>query len=97
VSENKSRLQTLFEQGEFVVTGEIGPPKSANGEGIRKHAEHLKGYCDATNLTDNQTAIVRLSSIAAGMHVLKAGGEPIAGTGTGLPSRVIFWEPTAWV
>ncbi|MBU7006791.1 methylenetetrahydrofolate reductase [Phosphitispora fastidiosa] len=77
MSENKSRLQTLFEQGEFVVTGEIGPPKSANGEGIRKHAEHLKGYCDATNLTDNQTAIVRLSSIAAGMHVLKAGGEPI--------------------
>jgi len=77
VSEKKSRLQTLFEQGEFVVTGEIGPPKSANGAGIRNHAEHLKGYCDATNLTDNQTAIVRLSSIAAGMHVLKAGGEPI--------------------
>ncbi|PKM80220.1 MAG: 5,10-methylenetetrahydrofolate reductase [Firmicutes bacterium HGW-Firmicutes-14] len=77
MSENKSRLQTLFEQGEFVVTGEIGPPKSASGAGIREHAKHLSGYCDATNLTDNQTAIVRLSSIASGVHVLQAGGEPI--------------------
>lgn len=77
MSENKSRLQTLFEQGEFVVTGEIGPPKSASGHGIREHAKHLVGYCDAANLTDNQTAIVRLSSIAAGVHVLQSGLEPI--------------------
>jgi methylenetetrahydrofolate reductase (NADPH) len=77
LNENKSRLQTLFEQGEFVVTGEIGPPKSANGQGIRKHTKHLLGCCDAINLTDNQTAIVRLSSIAAGVHVIQAGGEPI--------------------
>jgi len=74
---NKSKLQQLFEKGEFVVTGEIGPPKSANGSGIRHHAKELANYCDATNLTDNQTAIVRLSSIAAGAHVLQAGGEPI--------------------
>lgn len=78
MSENsKSRLQTLFEQGEFVVTGEIGPPKAATGNGIKEHAKHLLGYVDAANLTDNQTAIVRLSSIAAGVHVLQAGGEPI--------------------
>ncbi|MHB9093501.1 MAG: methylenetetrahydrofolate reductase [Eubacteriales bacterium] len=77
MSENKSRLQTLFEQGEFVVTGEIGPPKGATGSGIREHAKHLKNCVDATNLTDNQTAIVRLSSIAAGLHVIQAGVEPI--------------------
>lgn len=77
MTESKSRLQTLFEQGDFVVTGEIGPPKSATGKGIREHAKHLQGYCDATNLTDNQTAIVRLSSIASGVHVLQAGMEPI--------------------
>lgn len=77
MNEKKSHLQTLFEQGEFVVTGEIGPPKSASGQSIREHTKHLRGYCDAANLTDNQTAIVRLSSIAAGLHVLQAGGEPI--------------------
>lgn len=77
MAEDKSKLQKLFEQGKFVVTCEIGPPKSAAGTGIRQHAEHLKHYVDAMNLTDNQTAIVRLSSIAAGVHVLGTGGEPI--------------------
>jgi len=77
MAEEKGKLQNLFEQGEFVVTCEIGPPKSAAGDGIRRHTEHLKPYADAMNLTDNQTAIVRLSSIGAGVHVLAAGGEPI--------------------
>lgn len=75
--EEKSKLQSLFEQGEFAVTCEIGPPKNAQGDGIRMHTEHLKPFVDAVNLTDNQTAIVRLSSIGAGVHVLAAGGEPI--------------------
>lgn len=75
--EEKSKLQSLFEQGEFAVTCEIGPPKNAQGDGIRKHTEHLNPFVDAVNLTDNQTAIVRLSSIGAGVHVLAAGGEPI--------------------
>jgi len=77
MAEEKSKLQSLFEQGEFAVTCEIGPPKNALGDGIRKHTEHLKPFVDAVNLTDNQTAIVRLSSIGAGVHVLAAGGEPI--------------------
>ncbi|GAW91846.1 methylenetetrahydrofolate reductase [Calderihabitans maritimus] len=73
----ESKLEKLLSQGEFVVSGEIGPPKSANGEVVYHHAQMLKDYVDAMNLTDNQTAIVRLSSIAAGVHVLRAGGEPI--------------------
>ncbi|AFM41470.1 5,10-methylenetetrahydrofolate reductase [Desulfosporosinus acidiphilus SJ4] len=77
MAEEKSKLQSLFEQGEFAVTCEIGPPKNAQGDGIRNHSEHLKPFVDAVNLTDNQTAIVRLSSIGAGVHVLAAGGEPI--------------------
>jgi methylenetetrahydrofolate reductase (NADPH) len=77
MAESKSNLQSLFDQGEFVVTCEIGPPKNAAGEGIRHHAEMLKPYADAVNLTDNQTAIVRLSSIGAGIHVKATGGEPI--------------------
>ncbi len=73
----RSKLERLWENGHFVVTGEIGPPKNANGELIRHHAEEMVKHVDAMNLTDNQTAIVRLSSIAAGVHVLAAGGEPI--------------------
>ncbi|MBO8169812.1 MAG: methylenetetrahydrofolate reductase [Thermoanaerobacteraceae bacterium] len=72
-----SRLEKLLNQGEFVVSGEIGPPKHANGEIIREHARKLKDYVDAANLTDNQTAIVRMSSIASAVHVMAEGLEPI--------------------
>lgn len=73
----ESRMAKILSQGQFLVSGEIGPPKHADPTGIKKHAALLKDYVDAMNLTDNQTAIVRLSSIAAGVHVLQAGGEPI--------------------
>lgn len=73
----ESKLEKLLIQRNFVVSGEIGPPKHANPEIIKEHAIMLKDYVDAVNLTDNQTAIVRLSSIAAGIHVLQAGVEPI--------------------
>ncbi len=72
-----SKMAKILSQGQFLVSGEIGPPKHADPAGIKKHAAMLKEYVDAMNLTDNQTAIVRLSSIAAGVHVLQAGGEPI--------------------
>ncbi|HEY3313908.1 MAG TPA: methylenetetrahydrofolate reductase [Bacillota bacterium] len=73
----ESRLERLFAQGEFVVTAEIGPPKSASSKGIKENARLLKDATDGQNLTDNQTAIVRLSSIAAAVHVLSEGGNPI--------------------
>jgi len=73
----ESKIEKILSQGHFLVSGEIGPPKHSNPEGIKEHAAMLKDYVDAMNLTDNQTAIVRLSSIAAGVHVLQAGGEPI--------------------
>ncbi|MDD2420566.1 MAG: methylenetetrahydrofolate reductase [Heliobacteriaceae bacterium] len=72
-----SKLKKMFEAGQFVVTGEVGPPKSADGEVVRHHAAMLNEYVDGVNLTDNQTAIVRLSSIAAAVHVLQTGGEPV--------------------
>jgi len=72
-----SRLERVLKAGHFAVTCEIGPPQSAKAEGIRKHAEVLKDYSDGQNLTDNQTAIVRLCSLAAAVHVKAAGGEPI--------------------
>jgi len=72
-----SRLERLFAAGEFAVTGELGPPKSADVEIIRKKASYLKGCVDAVNITDNQTAIVRMSSIAAGVLAIQEGLEPV--------------------
>ncbi len=72
-----SRLERVLKAGHFAVTAELGPPQSADGEVIRKKAAQLKGYCDAVNITDNQTAIVRMSSIGAGTIVVQEGLEPI--------------------
>lgn len=72
-----SRIEQLFERGEFVITGEVGPPRSHDGHEVAEIANHNKAYCDAMNLTDNQTAIVRLSSIMSGVILLQNGVEPI--------------------
>ncbi|MFC1855826.1 methylenetetrahydrofolate reductase [Thermodesulfobacteriota bacterium] len=72
-----SDLQRVMDSGKFAVTAEIGPPKHANAEVIKKHADVLKGHVEAANLTDNQTAIVRMSSIAAGALCVNYGVEPV--------------------
>ncbi len=72
-----SKLERILPAGEFAVCGELGPPRGADPNAIRKHAAELRGYVDAVNLTDNQTAIVRMSSIAAGVLVREQGLEPV--------------------
>jgi methylenetetrahydrofolate reductase (NADPH) len=72
-----STLERMLKAGHFAVTGELGPPQSADGKVIREKAAELKGYCDAVNITDNQTAIVRMSSIGAGTIVVQEGLEPV--------------------
>ncbi|HLA96856.1 MAG TPA: methylenetetrahydrofolate reductase [Anaerolineales bacterium] len=72
-----SNLERVLRAGHFAVTGELGPPQSADGEVIRKKADLLRGYVDAVNITDNQTAIVRMSSIGAGSILVQAGLEPV--------------------
>ncbi len=72
-----SRLHEKLLQGKFAVTGECGPPRGANKEKIDKKVSLLKGHVDAVNVTDNQTAIVRMSSIAASAHLVAAGLEPV--------------------
>jgi 5,10-methylenetetrahydrofolate reductase len=72
-----SHLEKMLRAGHFVVTGELGPPQSADPEVIKEKAALLKGYVDAVNITDNQTAIVRMSSIGAGTLVLREGLEPV--------------------
>jgi 5,10-methylenetetrahydrofolate reductase len=72
-----SNLERVLRNGHFAVTAELGPPQNADIEVIRSKASILKGYCDGANLTDNQTAIVRMSSIAAGTILVHEGLEPI--------------------
>jgi len=74
---NQSKLQQLLKKGVFAVTAECGPPRGANAGVIRKKGEMLRGYADAVNVTDNQTAIVRMSSTAACVHLLQMGLEPV--------------------
>jgi methylenetetrahydrofolate reductase (NADPH) len=71
-----SNLERLLEKGEFVVTGELGPPKGPDADVVKKKAHMLKDNVDAVNITDNQTAIVRMSSIAACKILIDEGLEP---------------------
>ncbi len=73
---SESNLEKILGAGHFAFTGELGPPRGANVEAVRKKASHLKGMVDAVNITDNQTAVVRLSSWATSLIVIQEGLEP---------------------
>ena len=77
VSSPISKLQQVLAKRVFAVTGECGPPRGGNPDVVNKKVEHLKGFVDAVNVTDNQTAIVRMSSIAASKILADNGLEPI--------------------
>ena len=72
-----SRLQETLDSGKFAVTAEIGPPRSCETERLREMARMLKGSAHAFNLTDNQAANVRMSSIASSVICLQEGLEPV--------------------
>ncbi len=72
-----SNLEKILVRGKFAVTGECGPPKSADGSVIEEKAKILKGYVDAVNITDNQTAVVRVCSMASGVQAQQNGLEAI--------------------
>ena len=71
-----SNLEKVLKAGHFAFTGECGPPKGANVEHLREKVAHLKGVVDAVNVTDNQTAVVRMSSWAASTIMVQEGVEP---------------------
>ncbi len=73
----RSHLERVLREGHFAVTCEIGPPKSADGDVVRQKARLIRGFVDAANITDCQTAIVRMSSIASGVLVMQEGVEPV--------------------
>ena len=72
-----SKLEQALVEGRFVATGEIGPPKSADGDVIRAKAALLRDHVVAANITDNPTGVVRMSSIGCGILALQEGMEPI--------------------
>jgi len=71
-----SNLEKILTAGHFAFTGECGPPKGSNVEHLKEKFAHLKGVVDAVNVTDNQTAVVRMSSWAASAIMVQENVEP---------------------
>ncbi|MBW2601777.1 MAG: methylenetetrahydrofolate reductase [Deltaproteobacteria bacterium] len=72
-----SNLERILESGQFAVTAEAGPPKGTSPKVVQRKGELLKFCCDALNVTDNQTAIVRMSSLSGCVLLKELGVEPI--------------------
>jgi len=72
-----SKLQNLLESGHFVVCAELNPPMSADPGFIDKKIPHFGGFVDAVNVTDNPSSIIRMSSLAVSLHLLRNELEPI--------------------
>ena len=70
-------MEKILESGKFAVTAEAGPPKGTGAEVIQRKGELLRHCCDAINVTDNQTAIVRLSSLAGCLLLKQQGADPV--------------------
>jgi len=77
MSESPTKLEAKLRQGKFVVTAEAGPPRGARPEVVQEKGKLLKDCVDACNVTDNQTSVVRMSSLAACKLLLQAGIEPV--------------------
>jgi len=77
VREYNNNFRRVLDSGKFAVTAELGPPTNADAEIINKKAKILKGYIDAFNVTDGQTAVVRMSSWATCLIAQQQGLEPI--------------------
>lgn len=73
----ESTLEKILESGQLAVTSECGPPRGSLPEKVREKAEMLRGYVDGINVTDNQTAVVRMSSLAACIFIKQLGLDPI--------------------
>jgi len=72
-----SKLEKILKAGHLAVTSECGPPRGSDGEVISKKAEMIKDYVDAINITDNQTSVTRLCSLAACIRLKLMGLEPV--------------------
>jgi methylenetetrahydrofolate reductase (NADPH) len=73
----RSKLEAALRAGEFAVTAEIGPPRGSSPAPIRRKARILKDWVHAANITDNQSAVVRLASWAGCLLAMEEGVEPV--------------------
>jgi len=72
-----SKLEKILTSGNLAVTSECGPPRGSDPKVITKKAELIKDYVDAINITDNQTSVTRLCSLASCIHLKMMGLEPV--------------------
>ena len=72
-----SNLKQALQGGKFVVSGEIGPPKGVDIEKCLKDAEMLRNQVIAFNVTDLQSAVMRVGSMAVSAKLLERGLEPV--------------------
>jgi 5,10-methylenetetrahydrofolate reductase len=72
-----SRLKEALESGEFVITAEICPPRGTDTTRFMEKARLLKDSIAAANVTDNQRAVMRLSSLACSVLLMREGIEPV--------------------
>jgi 5,10-methylenetetrahydrofolate reductase len=72
-----TNLEKVLESGRFAVTAEAGPPKGTSSAVVQRKGEQLRYCCDAVNVTDNQTAIVRMSSVAGCVLLKSQGVDPV--------------------
>lgn len=72
-----SKIKDKFERGEFVITSEVGPPKGTNIEPALEEAERLRNRVDAFNVTDQQSSVMRLSSLISCYLLKERGLEPV--------------------
>lgn len=70
-----SNLEKVLAAGHFAVTGECGPPRNADGNVVKDKSKFLVGNVDSVNVTDNQTSVVRMSSLAGSLILQQAGME----------------------
>ena len=72
-----SKLQKIMAAGHFGVTSECGPPRGTDGHVVEEKARRIGDYVDAINVTDNQTAVVRMCSLASCIRIKQMGLEPV--------------------
>lgn len=72
-----SKLEKILAAGHLAVTSECGPPRGSDPEAITHKAEMIKDYVDAINITDNQTSMTRMCSLAACIRLKLMGLEPV--------------------
>jgi methylenetetrahydrofolate reductase (NADPH) len=75
-TQTPSKLEKILAAGHLAVTSECGPPRGSDGKAITKKAEMIKDHVDAINITDNQTSVTRLCSLASCIHLKLMGLEP---------------------